>query len=87
MLMVSSEQETVLISLVISRLSTDHDLVGGAPCLDCGEPLSIHQPDLNAPERLLGTCDACGAWHLIDADRAVTVLLPDADGLRIAAAP
>ena len=42
----------------------------------------IHQPDINAPERLLGTCDDCGSWHLIDQDRAVTVLLPDADGLR-----
>jgi len=52
------------------------------PCLACGELLSIHQPDVNAPERLLGTCDACGAWHLVDADRGVTVLLPDQDGLR-----
>lgn len=86
MLMVSSEQETVRIPLVVSRLSTDRDLAGDAPCLACGEPLSIHQPDPNAPERLLGTCDACGAWHLIDADRAVTVLLPDADGQWIAAA-
>ena len=48
----------------------------------CEESLLIHQPDVDAPERLLGTCESCGSWHLIDGDRAVTVLLPDAAELR-----
>ncbi len=73
---------TILFPLAVSRLRTDPEVPTEAPCLACGEPLSIHQPDVYAPERLLGTCDTCGAWHLIDSDRAITVLLPDADGLR-----
>ena len=73
---------TVLFPLAVSPPWTDPNLPTGTPCLACGESLVLHQPDIKAPERLLGTCDDCGAWHLIDADRGVTVLLPDADGLR-----
>ena len=79
---VSPRPVTVLVPLAVSRSRTDPEAPTEASCLACGDPLSIHQPDVNAPERLLGTCDACGAWHLVDADRGVTVLLPDADGLR-----
>ena len=48
-----------------------------APCLGCGSSLELHQPDGDAPQRLLGTCDRCGGWHLIDCDGSVVVLLPD----------
>jgi hypothetical protein len=34
-----------------------------------------------AIQRLLGTCDDCGRWHLIDCDGSVLVLLPDMDAL------
>lgn len=73
---------TVLFPLAVSLPWPAPEDSAEAPCLACGEPLTLHQPDVNAPERLLGTCDDCGAWHLIDTDRAVTVLLPNADGLR-----
>src|SRR5690348_11642794 len=35
-------------------------------CLVCHAPLTLHQPDCDTPDRLLGTCGACGAWHLVD---------------------
>ncbi len=70
--------------LAVSWLWSDPEVPNDPRCLACGESLLIHQPDINAPERLLGTCDDCGSWHLIDWDRAVAVLLPDADGLRSA---
>lgn len=82
MLMVTSTPWMALFSLAVSRLRTDSRVFAEIPCQLCEAPLSIHQPDINAPERLLGTCDACGSWHLIDCDRAITVLLPDAVGLR-----
>ena len=84
MSMVSSKPRTVLIPLAVTRLSTALEVPVDVPCLVCGEPLSIHQPDPDAPERLLGTCDACDSWHLIDASTGVMALLPDAAGLRAA---
>jgi hypothetical protein len=50
-------------------------------CQSCQQPLDIHQPDSDLPYRMLATCDACKAWHLVecapDSDMAVIVLLPD----------
>ena len=86
MSMVSSTPWTALFPLAVSRIWTDSEVPTETPCHTCGASLLIHQPDINAPERLLGTCDSCGSWHLIDCDRAVMVLLPDAVGLRNAEA-
>ncbi len=41
-----------------------------AECLNCASDLTLHQPDMNSPERLLGVCESCKHWYLID-------LLPD----------
>src|SRR5581483_4011915 len=46
-------------------------------CAACGKPLEMHQPDTADPERLLGTCPACGAWSVIQpgsAEETVHVL-------------
>jgi hypothetical protein len=72
---------TIHLPLAVSWLGTDPEVPVGTDCLACGDLLVIHQPDINTPERLLGTCDSCGAWHLVDLDRAATVLLPDVDQL------
>ncbi|MEO6809541.1 MAG: hypothetical protein ABI353_10570 [Isosphaeraceae bacterium] len=34
-------------------------------CLGCQGALEMHQPDLDRPESLLGTCAGCGAWHIV----------------------
>ena len=46
-------------------------------CARCQTELVRHQPDDEHPERLLGTCEGCGAWYLIDADAGVMFALPD----------
>ena len=55
-------------------------------CLHCSSALTIHQPDVQAPERLLGTCDSCKHWFLIDLVRewseGVIVWLPDTEVVR-----
>ncbi len=53
-----------------------------ARCTECESPLVIHQPDPRLPDRLLGTCEGCKSWHLIDGKRGVMALLPDEEALR-----
>jgi hypothetical protein len=36
------------------------------PCPHCGSTMTVHQPDLRHPERLLGVCEACASWCLMD---------------------
>jgi hypothetical protein len=74
-------------TLKLSRARTDdassraRDLaVSDAACLGCREPLELHQPDRNLPNRLLATCSRCLAWALIDInDRGEMIItrLPD----------
>jgi hypothetical protein len=35
-------------------------------CPYCASKLSLHQPDALTTDRLLGTCDKCHAWFLVD---------------------
>ena len=79
--MTSAQPRMVSVPLTVVPLSTRAMVPAGAPCLRCGAALELHQPDGDAPQRLLGTCDACGGWHLIDGDGSVVVLLPDAAAL------
>jgi hypothetical protein len=55
-------------------------------CLDCDQPVEMHQPDSELPERMLGTCEHCQAWYLLECDpdaaQAVLILLPDFSLLR-----
>ena len=74
------------------RLSTDLDVIpfasdkppddlGWLICVPCQLVLHHHQPDVQAPARLLGTCDGCGRWYLIlmkpDGTSALMVALPE----------
>lgn len=34
-------------------------------CIQCPDPLELHQPDPGQPARLLGICLSCGLWYLI----------------------
>jgi hypothetical protein len=35
-------------------------------CLNCGASLNLVQPKTEEPQRLVGTCDQCGCWYLLD---------------------
>lgn len=56
-----------------------------ACCLHCEEALTLHQPEPEAPRRLLGICEACGNWYLLDwsvgEGDGLMVLLPGPDDL------
>ena len=56
----------VTANLEILRFPTPFASSVGANCLNCSWPLSLSQPDLNSPERLLGVCEQCKHWFLID---------------------
>jgi hypothetical protein len=57
-------------------------------CGDCHFGLETHQPDPQAPGRMLGTCDNCGRWYLIlmepDMASALMVALPETKSLHAA---
>ena len=57
-------------------------------CAGCSEPLSLHQPDTKSPVRLLGVCEACTRWFLIEMmpeqGEAMMILLPTGEMLRAA---
>ena len=80
--MVSLKPRTISVPLMVVPLSTRARVTAGAACLGCGSPLELHQPDGDAPQRLLGTCAVCGGWHLIDCGGSVVVLLPDVTAFR-----
>ena len=58
----------------------------GPRCLDCFLPLSVSQPDLNSPDRLLGVCEQCKGWFLIhlipDQTEGLLWRLPDVEVIR-----
>lgn len=51
-------------------------------CEKCYAELDRHQLDVTLPGRMLGTCESCKAWYLIDLEGGVMVLLPDEADLR-----
>ena len=57
-----------------------------ARCVNCDVPLSLSQPDLSSPDRLLGVCEQCKHWffiHLIpDRTEGILCRLPDIEVIR-----
>ena len=50
---------------------------GSLSCLFCENLLTLHQPDEELADRLLGTCYACKAWFLTNFEGTVLVPIPD----------
>ena len=71
-------------SLVLDLHALGHDGEGTAPlrCPVCRRPLTLHQPDPNWPDRLVGTCEGCRTWLLIDAAAGVMARLPGEEEFR-----
>jgi hypothetical protein len=55
------------------------ELASEVLCARCQVVLVRHQPDEEQPDRLLGTCDGCGAWFLLDLTNSVMIALPDTE--------
>jgi hypothetical protein len=61
------------------------DRLAEVRCPSCETLLSVHAPDPELPDRLLGTCGVCRSWYLMDCRSATMILLPDTKELRAAA--
>jgi hypothetical protein len=75
---------TVFVSLDVACSPLDMQVLDEVECARCGAILDIHQPDEQLPARLLGACPNCRAWHLIDVEAGLMVILPDEAELRCA---
>jgi hypothetical protein len=73
---------SVLVAMELIRFSTGTDDMSEITCAKCGASLDLHQLDIENPWRMLGACESCKSWYLIDAEEAVMVLLPDERELR-----
>jgi hypothetical protein len=55
-------------------------------CPNCSSPLTLHQLDAELPDRLVGTCEGCKHWYLVDLvpgrDAGVLVGLPGDEVVR-----
>jgi len=79
----------------VKKVSTELDVLRfpapaeapkGPDCLNCSSPLTLSQPDLDSPDRLIGVCGRCKHWFLIDLipDRGEGIMsrLPDHQVIR-----
>ncbi len=67
----------ILADLDVLRFPTATPESTGVICLRCSCPLSLLQPDLDLPDRLLGVCRQCKHWFLVEllADRSEAIIL------------
>jgi uncharacterized protein YbaR (Trm112 family) len=77
---------SILLCVDLIRLGSGRADPPGFQCPSCEEDLVIHQPDEGSPEQLLGICEECGAWFLIDEAEGFLLRLPVTDLLRDASA-
>ena len=76
----------VTANLDVLRFPVPSKIPAGVTCLNCSARLVLHQPDEDAPERLLGVCAGCRHWFLLDLlpdlTEGVMVRLPDIQVIR-----
>jgi hypothetical protein len=76
----SSSGRSLTVTMPATGVSHCPDDEGWVCCLGCGEHLGLVQPVSEEPERLVGTCDNCGRWYLLDwhcgSVEGVMLLLP-----------
>jgi hypothetical protein len=63
-------------SLARGRMVIDGDYAL-VRCGRCYGELEFHQPDPEAPYKILGTCEHCEAWYLMNLLSGWMLLLPD----------
>jgi hypothetical protein len=73
---------SIQLALEYGRLATGLDHHSAFRCPDCLGVLTLHQPDVESPDRLLGVCPDCRSWFLVEAFYELMVWLPDQDALR-----
>lgn len=74
--------DSVFVAMDLIHLPFRSDAISSIRCTKCYSMLERHQLDTELPSRMLGTCESCKAWYLIDVEEALMVLLPDERDLR-----
>jgi hypothetical protein len=74
--------DSVFVAMDLIRLPFRSDDLSSILCTKCYSLLERHQLDTELPSRMLGTCESCKAWYLIDVEEGLMVLLPDEVDLR-----
>jgi hypothetical protein len=64
------------LSLYVVSLPSSREAISRVGCPNCQCELSVHQPDLELPDRMLGTCPECKSWYLMDWVEGVMLLMP-----------
>jgi len=59
-----------------SRRTTSSRCDEPGQCPNCGESLETHQPDPELPNRLLGVCEECKSWYVLDAELRIVFTIP-----------
>lgn len=81
--MLACASQTTVVLVPISTLVSA--CLGEEPtcisCVLCRAPLELHIPQVDKPERMLGTCVDCGAWYLLDHTVGSLALLPSTEAL------
>jgi hypothetical protein len=73
---------TRAVNLIRLRIPDGDNSLSGIECQSHQIPLVLHQPDEDASDRLLGICQECGDWFLINTILKVAIRLPDDEDLR-----
>lgn len=73
---------TISLNLDLFDMSLERDGASGSRCPRCRRPLALHQPDPDWPDRLVGTCEECRIWFLIETATGLMVRLPGEQELR-----
>jgi hypothetical protein len=71
---------SLTLDLFDMKLVCEDGSASRCPC--CRRPLTLHQPDPDSPDRLVGTCEGCRAWFLIDTATGLMVRIPHVQELR-----
>lgn len=59
-------ERTSTVTVQLIGFSNGAEGFAALACRNCGVPLDLHQPGVEFPDRLLGTCEECGSWFLVD---------------------
>ena len=54
---------TPVVKLMTSKYPA---IIQNDECPGCGGDIELHQPDIELPNRLLGTCQDCKTWYLLN---------------------
>jgi hypothetical protein len=64
---------TIKPSLEVLPFPASRPVAESSRCPNCTEVMTVLQPDYELPNRLIGACERCKRWYLID-------ILPDVSG-------